>query len=170
MSLWVCGPLGLWICSSASLCFCGSVYLGFWVCCSVCLWFSGSVFLWVPGSVGLWFCRSLGLWASGSVLEPGFTHSVDRLSSLRTVGYAWLPLLKDGRVITNEQHIPVSASLPAGYLSCQEGVTKVTATHTQGAAWGGGGALFVFMGEGQAFVHSPSSIMSHNCMLSMSRL
>ncbi|XP_061089370.1 dedicator of cytokinesis protein 9-like isoform X1 [Conger conger] len=40
------------------------------------------------------------------------------------VGYAWLPLLKDGRVITNEQQIPVSASLPAGYLSCQEGVTK----------------------------------------------
>ncbi|XP_035264875.1 dedicator of cytokinesis protein 9-like isoform X5 [Anguilla anguilla] len=40
------------------------------------------------------------------------------------VGYAWLPLLKDGRVITNEQQIPVAASLPAGYLSCQEGVTK----------------------------------------------
>uniref|UniRef100_A0AAR2KUS0 Dedicator of cytokinesis 9 n=1 Tax=Pygocentrus nattereri TaxID=42514 RepID=A0AAR2KUS0_PYGNA len=33
------------------------------------------------------------------------------------VGYAWLPLLKDGRVIMNEQHIPVAANLPAGYLS-----------------------------------------------------
>uniref|UniRef100_A0A668A277 Dedicator of cytokinesis 9 n=1 Tax=Myripristis murdjan TaxID=586833 RepID=A0A668A277_9TELE len=37
------------------------------------------------------------------------------------VGYAWLPLLKDGRVIMNESHIPVAANLPAGYLSCQEG-------------------------------------------------
>uniref|UniRef100_A0A6Q2YQX4 Dedicator of cytokinesis 9 n=1 Tax=Esox lucius TaxID=8010 RepID=A0A6Q2YQX4_ESOLU len=37
------------------------------------------------------------------------------------VGYAWLPLLKDGRVIMNESHIPVAANLAAGYLSCQEG-------------------------------------------------
>uniref|UniRef100_A0A671WCI3 Dedicator of cytokinesis 9 n=1 Tax=Sparus aurata TaxID=8175 RepID=A0A671WCI3_SPAAU len=37
------------------------------------------------------------------------------------VGYAWLPLLKDGRVIMNENQIPVAANLPAGYLSCQEG-------------------------------------------------
>uniref|UniRef100_A0A8C5KVI7 Dedicator of cytokinesis 9 n=1 Tax=Jaculus jaculus TaxID=51337 RepID=A0A8C5KVI7_JACJA len=36
------------------------------------------------------------------------------------VGYSWLPLLKDGRVVTNEQHIPVSANLPAGYLGYQE--------------------------------------------------
>lgn len=41
------------------------------------------------------------------------------------MGYAWLPLLKDGRVITNDNHIPVSASLPAGYLSCQENAGKV---------------------------------------------
>uniref|UniRef100_A0A674EXY8 Dedicator of cytokinesis 9 n=1 Tax=Salmo trutta TaxID=8032 RepID=A0A674EXY8_SALTR len=41
------------------------------------------------------------------------------------VGYAWLPLLKDGRVIMNESHVPVAANLPAGYLSCQEGVSKV---------------------------------------------
>ncbi|XP_045563715.1 dedicator of cytokinesis protein 9 isoform X12 [Salmo salar] len=40
------------------------------------------------------------------------------------VGYAWLPLLKDGRVIMNESHVPVAANLPAGYLSCQEGVSK----------------------------------------------
>ncbi|XP_034142820.1 dedicator of cytokinesis protein 9 isoform X11 [Esox lucius] len=40
------------------------------------------------------------------------------------VGYAWLPLLKDGRVIMNESHIPVAANLAAGYLSCQEGVSK----------------------------------------------
>ncbi|XP_042281516.1 dedicator of cytokinesis protein 9-like isoform X6 [Thunnus maccoyii] len=40
------------------------------------------------------------------------------------VGYAWLPLLKDGRVIINEIQIPVAANLPAGYLSCQEGASK----------------------------------------------
>uniref|UniRef100_A0A4W6G2V5 Dedicator of cytokinesis 9 n=1 Tax=Lates calcarifer TaxID=8187 RepID=A0A4W6G2V5_LATCA len=40
------------------------------------------------------------------------------------VGYAWLPLLKDGRVIMNESQIPVAANLPAGYLSCQEGAGK----------------------------------------------
>ncbi|XP_043927228.1 dedicator of cytokinesis protein 9 isoform X3 [Protopterus annectens] len=36
------------------------------------------------------------------------------------VGYCWLPLLKDGRVVTSEQHIPVAANLPAGYLGYQE--------------------------------------------------
>ncbi|XP_072556419.1 dedicator of cytokinesis protein 9-like isoform X23 [Paramormyrops kingsleyae] len=40
------------------------------------------------------------------------------------VGYAWLPLLRDGRVVTNEQHIQVSATLPAGYLGCQESIGK----------------------------------------------
>uniref|UniRef100_A0A8C5I547 Dedicator of cytokinesis 9 n=1 Tax=Gouania willdenowi TaxID=441366 RepID=A0A8C5I547_GOUWI len=40
------------------------------------------------------------------------------------VGYAWLPLLKDGRVIMNESHIPVAANLPPGYLGCQEGTSK----------------------------------------------
>uniref|UniRef100_A0A3Q3FTV1 Dedicator of cytokinesis 9 n=1 Tax=Labrus bergylta TaxID=56723 RepID=A0A3Q3FTV1_9LABR len=40
------------------------------------------------------------------------------------VGFAWLPLLKDGRVIMNEMQIPVAANLPAGYLSCQEGAIK----------------------------------------------
>ncbi|XP_061332255.1 dedicator of cytokinesis protein 9 isoform X1 [Pezoporus flaviventris] len=41
------------------------------------------------------------------------------------VGYSWLPLIKDGRVVTNEQNIPVSANLPSGYLSYQEvGVGK----------------------------------------------
>uniref|UniRef100_A0A4W3HCZ3 Dedicator of cytokinesis 9 n=1 Tax=Callorhinchus milii TaxID=7868 RepID=A0A4W3HCZ3_CALMI len=36
------------------------------------------------------------------------------------VGYAWLPLLKDGRVVTNENQISVSANLPVGYLNYQE--------------------------------------------------
>lgn len=45
--------------------------------------------------------------------------------SLLTVGSAWLPLLRDGRVIMNEQQLPVAANLPAGYLSSQDGVNKV---------------------------------------------
>ncbi|XP_061302218.1 dedicator of cytokinesis protein 11 isoform X1 [Pezoporus flaviventris] len=32
------------------------------------------------------------------------------------VGYAWVPLLKDGRIITLERHLPVSSNLPPGYL------------------------------------------------------
>ncbi|XP_076026223.1 dedicator of cytokinesis protein 9-like isoform X2 [Genypterus blacodes] len=40
------------------------------------------------------------------------------------VGYAWLPLLKDGRVTMNDSQIPVAANLPAGYLSCQESISK----------------------------------------------
>uniref|UniRef100_A0A8C4WV33 Dedicator of cytokinesis 9 n=1 Tax=Eptatretus burgeri TaxID=7764 RepID=A0A8C4WV33_EPTBU len=37
------------------------------------------------------------------------------------VGYAWLPLLRDGRVVTQEQQIGVAASLLPGYLSAQDG-------------------------------------------------
>ncbi|XP_042336149.1 dedicator of cytokinesis protein 11 isoform X2 [Sceloporus undulatus] len=37
-----------------------------------------------------------------------------------TVGFSWLPLLKDGRILTSEQHLPVSANLPAGYLNVGE--------------------------------------------------
>nr|XP_019960042.1 PREDICTED: dedicator of cytokinesis protein 9-like isoform X4 [Paralichthys olivaceus] len=40
------------------------------------------------------------------------------------VGTAWLPLLRDGRVIMNEQQLPVAANLPTGYLGSQDGVTK----------------------------------------------
>ncbi|XP_053273525.1 dedicator of cytokinesis protein 9 isoform X1 [Pleuronectes platessa] len=40
------------------------------------------------------------------------------------VGTAWLPLLRDGRVIMNEQQLPVAANLPAGYLGSPDGVTK----------------------------------------------
>ncbi|XP_026793122.3 dedicator of cytokinesis protein 11 isoform X1 [Pangasianodon hypophthalmus] len=32
------------------------------------------------------------------------------------VGYAWAPLLKDGRIQSSELQLPVSANLPAGYL------------------------------------------------------
>ncbi|NXQ53457.1 DOC11 protein, partial [Anthoscopus minutus] len=32
------------------------------------------------------------------------------------VGFAWAPLLKDGRIVTLERHLSVSSSLPTGYL------------------------------------------------------
>uniref|UniRef100_A0A8C5LWK2 Dedicator of cytokinesis 9 n=1 Tax=Leptobrachium leishanense TaxID=445787 RepID=A0A8C5LWK2_9ANUR len=55
--------------------------------------------------------------------SKGGTKKKDVIES--QVGYAWLPLLKDGRVATNEQNIPVSANLPSGYLSFQElGISK----------------------------------------------
>uniref|UniRef100_A0A8D0APX8 Dedicator of cytokinesis 9b n=1 Tax=Sander lucioperca TaxID=283035 RepID=A0A8D0APX8_SANLU len=40
------------------------------------------------------------------------------------VGSAWLPLLRDGRVIMNEQLLPVAANLPAGYLEGYEGLSR----------------------------------------------
>jgi dedicator of cytokinesis protein 9/10/11 len=41
-------------------------------------------------------------------------------NSLETsVGYAWLPLLKKGKLNIEEQWLPVAASLPSGYLSIQ---------------------------------------------------
>lgn len=61
---------------------------------------------------------------------------------LLSVGYAWLPLLKDGRVITNDNHIPVTTSLPAGYLSCQENANKVESLPQ---LLGGDGRAFVFV-------------------------
>lgn len=44
---------------------------------------------------------------------------------LSAVGSAWLALLKDGKVIMNEQPLPVASNLPAGYLSAQDCSTKV---------------------------------------------
>lgn len=51
------------------------------------------------------------------------------LSLSISVGSAWLPLLKDGRVVMSEQNISVAANLPNGYLSCQESVSKVLYIH-----------------------------------------
>ncbi|XP_027018469.2 dedicator of cytokinesis protein 10 isoform X3 [Tachysurus fulvidraco] len=36
------------------------------------------------------------------------------------VGYAWLPLLKDGRLASQEFNVPVSCTLPSGYLLIKE--------------------------------------------------
>uniref|UniRef100_A0A8C2YEB9 Dedicator of cytokinesis 11 n=1 Tax=Coturnix japonica TaxID=93934 RepID=A0A8C2YEB9_COTJA len=47
------------------------------------------------------------------------------------VGYAWVPLLKDGRIVTLERHLPVSSNLPPGYLSL--GDTDTDAKWVDGA-------------------------------------
>ena len=36
------------------------------------------------------------------------------------VGYAWLPLLKDAQLASQEHNVPVASSLPPNYLSLQE--------------------------------------------------
>lgn len=36
------------------------------------------------------------------------------------VGYSWLPLLKEGRLSSQEFSIPVSCNLPPGYLAIKE--------------------------------------------------
>ncbi|XP_020648249.3 dedicator of cytokinesis protein 10 isoform X1 [Pogona vitticeps] len=40
-----------------------------------------------------------------------------------SVGYAWLPLLKDDQLVSQEHNIPVATSLPPGYLSLQDPAT-----------------------------------------------
>uniref|UniRef100_A0A5F8G3C8 Dedicator of cytokinesis 11 n=1 Tax=Monodelphis domestica TaxID=13616 RepID=A0A5F8G3C8_MONDO len=52
---------------------------------------------------------------SCEINTKGTAKKQDTVETL--VGFAWVPLLKDGRVITFEQQLPVSANLPPGYLS-----------------------------------------------------
>ncbi|KAH0624020.1 hypothetical protein JD844_007304 [Phrynosoma platyrhinos] len=40
-----------------------------------------------------------------------------------SVGYAWLPLLKENQLVSQEHNIPVATSLPPGYLSLQDPAT-----------------------------------------------
>uniref|UniRef100_A0A8C2TVK3 Dedicator of cytokinesis 11 n=1 Tax=Coturnix japonica TaxID=93934 RepID=A0A8C2TVK3_COTJA len=44
------------------------------------------------------------------------------------VGYAWVPLLKDGRIVTLERHLPVSSNLPPGYLSLGDTESRRSST------------------------------------------
>ncbi|XP_069749821.1 dedicator of cytokinesis protein 11 isoform X2 [Narcine bancroftii] len=56
--------------------------------------------------------------------SKGTTKKRETVESL--VGYAWLLLLKDGRVVTSEQQLPVSANLPPGYLGHDDSGKKHT--------------------------------------------
>lgn len=49
---------------------------------------------------------------------------------LCTVGYAWLPLLKDAQLASQEHNVPVASSLPPNYLSLQEPTSGKVLIHT----------------------------------------
>ncbi|XP_028923396.1 dedicator of cytokinesis protein 11 isoform X2 [Ornithorhynchus anatinus] len=55
---------------------------------------------------------------SCEINTKGTTKKQDMVET--PVGFAWVPLLKDGRIITFEQQLPVSANLPHGYLGFNE--------------------------------------------------
>uniref|UniRef100_A0A8C4J5L1 DOC10 protein n=1 Tax=Dromaius novaehollandiae TaxID=8790 RepID=A0A8C4J5L1_DRONO len=46
------------------------------------------------------------------------------------VGYAWLPLLKDAQLASQEHNVPVASSLPPSYLSLQEPTSGKVLIHT----------------------------------------
>lgn len=48
-----------------------------------------------------------------------------------TVGYAWLPLLKDGRITSQDFSIPVSCTLPGGYLLIKDASSTKVSTGIQ---------------------------------------
>ncbi|KAI5093019.1 dedicator of cytokinesis protein 10 isoform X1 [Silurus meridionalis] len=48
------------------------------------------------------------------------TNSKKKEALETPVGYAWLPLLKDGRLTSQEFNVPVSCTLPSGYLLIKE--------------------------------------------------
>ncbi|XP_076453954.1 dedicator of cytokinesis protein 9-like isoform X3 [Babylonia areolata] len=52
---------------------------------------------------------------SGSRLSSASVKKKETIEA--PVGYAWMPLLQDGRVVVGEHGIPVASSLPAGYLA-----------------------------------------------------
>ncbi|XP_067903129.1 dedicator of cytokinesis protein 11-like [Heterodontus francisci] len=51
---------------------------------------------------------------SCDINSKGTTKKRESIES--QVGYAWQPLMKDGRVVTSEQQLPISSNLPPGYL------------------------------------------------------
>ncbi|XP_045326933.1 dedicator of cytokinesis protein 11 isoform X5 [Leopardus geoffroyi] len=55
---------------------------------------------------------------SCEINTKGTTKKQDTVET--PVGFAWVPLLKDGRIITFEQQLPVSANLPPGYLNVND--------------------------------------------------
>ncbi|XP_029329284.1 dedicator of cytokinesis protein 11 isoform X1 [Mus caroli] len=59
---------------------------------------------------------------SCEINTKGTTKKQDTVET--PVGFAWVPLLKDGRVITLEQQLPVSANLPPGYLNVNDAESR----------------------------------------------
>ncbi|XP_047699119.1 dedicator of cytokinesis protein 11 isoform X3 [Prionailurus viverrinus] len=59
---------------------------------------------------------------SCEINTKGTTKKQDTVET--PVGFAWVPLLKDGRIITFEQQLPVSANLPPGYLNVNDAESR----------------------------------------------
>ncbi|XP_041051229.1 dedicator of cytokinesis protein 11 isoform X1 [Carcharodon carcharias] len=59
---------------------------------------------------------------SCDINTKGTTKKPENIES--QVGYAWQPLIKDGRVVTSEQQLPVSSNLPPGYLGHHDSDNK----------------------------------------------
>ncbi|KAK7797175.1 hypothetical protein U0070_014372, partial [Myodes glareolus] len=59
---------------------------------------------------------------SCEINTKGTTKKQDTVET--PVGFAWVPLLKDGRVITCEQQLPVSSNLPPGYLNVNDAESR----------------------------------------------
>uniref|UniRef100_A0A8C6DFD5 Dedicator of cytokinesis 11 n=1 Tax=Moschus moschiferus TaxID=68415 RepID=A0A8C6DFD5_MOSMO len=59
---------------------------------------------------------------SCEINTKGTTKKQDTVET--PVGFAWVPLLKDGRIITLEQQLPVSANLPPGYLNLNDAESR----------------------------------------------
>uniref|UniRef100_A0A673BJF3 Dedicator of cytokinesis 9b n=1 Tax=Sphaeramia orbicularis TaxID=375764 RepID=A0A673BJF3_9TELE len=76
------------------------------------------------------------------------------------VGSAWLPLLRDGRVIMNEQQLPVAVNLPGGYLGSQDGVTKVRSMIIFVGPFLDGNVFIVFRAEGHVMVNFLPTILN----------
>uniref|UniRef100_A0A3B3RRE5 Dedicator of cytokinesis 10 n=1 Tax=Paramormyrops kingsleyae TaxID=1676925 RepID=A0A3B3RRE5_9TELE len=55
------------------------------------------------------------------------------------VGYAWLPILKEGRPTSQEHNIPVSCTLPQGYLNTKGKVSGVCSHGIRFIKWVDGG-------------------------------
>ena len=51
------------------------------------------------------------------------------------VGYSWLPLLKEGRLSSQEFSIPVSCNLPPGYLAIKEASNTKVRERRKGALY-----------------------------------
>uniref|UniRef100_A0A8B9YLI2 Dedicator of cytokinesis 11 n=1 Tax=Bos mutus grunniens TaxID=30521 RepID=A0A8B9YLI2_BOSMU len=59
---------------------------------------------------------------SCEINTKGTTKKQDTVET--PVGFAWVPLLKDGRIITLEQQLPVSANLPPGYMNLNDAESR----------------------------------------------
>lgn len=94
----------------------------------------------------------LAWWREGGFWDVS-VPSAQRSSSTVAVGYSWLPLLREGRLSSQEFNISVSCNLPPGYLTVKEaGSTKVR----RAGPWGSGHFTYITISVAkQLFCLSP---------------